>query len=254
MKQLLRKAFILVWRIWFYAWIFFTILFALPILVLTIYHDKTYPYFFKIARAWGKTILFAMGFTYSVEEEETTNPEQNYMYIANHTSLIDVMLMLAIMKNPAVFVGKSELRKIPVFGYVFRKTSILVDRKSYSSRKDVYTSAQEKLNKGLSIAIYPEGIVPEESVIMAPFKNGAFRMAIEHQIPIVPMTFYDCKKHLSWTFFSGGPGHLRVKVHSFIPTTGKTLNDLNALKEASFEIIHTELQNDAAYMETTLAN
>ena len=242
--EFLKNIFRLFWRPWFYGWVFFTILFALPILVVVISFDRFYKTFFKIAIFWGKTILFVMGFKPVVETEEEILPDKNYLFIANHASLIDVMLMLAVMKNPAVFVGKKEVRKIPVFGYVARKTSILVNRGNAESRKEVYISAQEKLNQGLSIAIFPEGLVPEEQVTLAPFKNGAFRLAIEHQIPIVPMTFYDVKKRFSWKFFSGFPGKLRVKIHEFIQTEGLTLDDMEATKQKAFSIIHNELVND----------
>jgi len=242
--EFLKNIFRLFWRPWFYGWVFFTILFALPILIVVISFDRFYKTFFKIANAWGKTILFVMGFTPVVKTEQELIPGKSYMLIANHASLVDVMLMLAVVKNPAVFVGKKELTKLPVFGYVFKKSSIYVDRSSEKSRKEVYTRAQEKLNQGLSIAIFPEGLVPEESVTLAPFKNGAFRLAIEHQIPIVPMTFYDVKKRFSWTFFSGWPGKLRVKIHPFIETKGLTLDNLEVTKEKAFNIIHDELTND----------
>jgi 1-acyl-sn-glycerol-3-phosphate acyltransferase len=242
--EFLKNIFRLFWRPWFYGWVFFTILFALPILIIVISFDRFYKTFFKIAIFWGKTILFVMGFKPVVETEQEIIPGKSYMFIANHASLIDVMLMLAVMKNPAVFVGKKEVKKIPVFGYVARKTSILVDRDNAESRKEVYISAQEKLSQGLSIAIFPEGLVPEESVTLAPFKNGAFRLAIEHQIPIVPMTFYDVKKRFSWTFFSGWPGKLRVKIHPFISTEALTIDDMEATKEKAYALIYDELIND----------
>ena len=242
--KLLKNIFRFCWRIWFYAWVFFTILFALPILIFVISFDSLYKTFFKIAIAWGKTILFVMGFKTVVESEEEILPDKSYLFIANHASLIDVMLMLSVMKNPAVFVGKKEVRKLPVFGYVARKTSILVDRDDPESRKEVYISAQEKLNQGLSIVIFPEGLVPEENVTLAPFKNGAFRLAIEHQIPIIPMTFYDVKKRFSWRFFGGWPGELRVKIHKFIQTKGLTMDDMETTKQQAFDTIYKELIND----------
>jgi len=242
--EFFKNIFRLFWRPWFYGWVFFSILFALPILVIVISFDRFYKTFFKIANFWGKTILFIMGFKPKIESDQEIIPDKSYMFIANHASLIDVMLMLAVVKNPAVFVGKKEVRKIPVFGYVARKTSILVDRGNAESRKEVYVSAQEKLNQGLSIAIFPEGLVPSEDIILSEFKNGAFRLAIEHQIPIVPMTFYDVKKRFSWTFFSGWPGKLRVKIHPFIQTVGLTLDDVEATKEKAYNIIHNELVND----------
>lgn len=242
--ELLKNIFRIFWRPWFYGWVFFTILFALPVLFIVISFDRFYKTFFKIAIVWGKTILFIMGFKPVVTAEEEIHPDKSYLFIANHASLIDVMLMLSVMKNPAVFVGKREVRKIPVFGFVARKTSILVDRSNAESRKEVYISAQEKLNKGLSIAIFPEGLVPHEDVILSEFKNGAFRLAIEHQIPIVPMTFYDVKKRFSWTFFSGWPGKLRVKIHNFIQTEGLTLEDMEVTKQKAYNIIYDELVND----------
>jgi len=242
--EFFKNIFRLFWRPWFYGWVFFSILFALPLLVIVISFDRFYKTFFKIANFWGKTILFIMGFKPKVELEQEIIPDKSYMFIANHASLIDVMLMLAVVKNPAVFVGKREVRKIPVFGYVARKTSILVDRGNAESRKEVYVSAQEKLNQGLSIAIFPEGLVPPEDIILSDFKNGAFRLAIEHQIPIVPMTFYDVKKRFSWTFFSGWPGKLRVKIHPFIQTDGLTLDDMEVTKQKAYKIIHDELVKD----------
>ena len=239
-----KNIFRLFWRPWFYGWVLFSIIAILPILVIVISYDKFYKTFFKIARAWGKTILFVMGFKPIIESEQEIDLNKSYMFIANHASLIDVMLMLAVTKNPAVFVGKKELEKVPVFGYVFRKSSILVDRSNSESRKEVYMSAQHKLNQGLSIIIFPEGLVPEEGIILSDFKNGAFRLAIEHQIPIVPMTFYDVKKRFSWTFFSGWPGILRVKIHKFIQTKGLTLDDVEITKQKAYDVIYNELVND----------
>lgn len=242
--NLLKNIFRIFWRAWFYGWVFFSILAALPLLIILISNDKFYKTFFKVAILWGKTILFVMGFKPVVTSEEEIIPDKSYMYIANHTSLVDVMLMLAVMKNPAVFVGKKELIKLPVFGYVFRKTSIYVDRSSEKSRREVYVRAQEKLNRGLSIVIFPEGLVPHEDVILSEFKNGAFRLAIEHQIPIIPMTFHDGKKRFSWTFFSGWPGNMRVKIHKFLQTDGLTLEDMENLKQQAYNIIYNELVND----------
>jgi len=239
-----KNIFRLFWRPWFYGWVLFSILAVLPILVIIISYDRFYKTFFKIARVWGKTILFVMGFKPVIETEQEIDPNKSYMFIANHASLIDVMLMLSVIKNPGVFVGKKEILKIPVFGYVFRKTSIWVDRGSLKSRKEVYARAQHKLNQGLSIIIFPEGLVPHEDVILSEFKNGAFRLAIEHQIPIVPMTFYDVKKRFSWTFFSGWPGKLRVKIHNFIDTKGLTLVDMETTKQKAFDIIYNELVDD----------
>jgi 1-acyl-sn-glycerol-3-phosphate acyltransferase len=159
--------------------------------------------------------------------------------------MIDIFVMLAITKNPFVFVGKIELTKIPIFGFFYKRTCIIVDRGSSKSRNAVFDEARIRLDGGLDICIFPEGLVPDdESVVLSDFKNGAFRLAIEYQIPIVPITMYDCKKLFSYTFFSGSPGKLRVKVHSVINTEGLTIKEGNSLKKQTFNVIYNELVND----------
>jgi len=191
-------------------------------LVISILREKWYPYFFVMARIWAKVILYGSGFYYRVEQEQEIVAHKSYMFVANHTSMADIMLMLAVVKNPFVFVGKKELSKIPLFGFFYKRTCILVDRNNARSRMEVFNQAQKRLNQGLSICIFPEGGVPsDESIVLDTFKDGAFRLAIEHQIPIVPLTFPDNKKRFSYTFFSGSPGIMRVKIHSFVATTGK---------------------------------
>jgi 1-acyl-sn-glycerol-3-phosphate acyltransferase len=139
-------------------------------------------------------------------------------------------------------VGKKELSKIPLFGFFYKRTCILVDRKSSKSKHGVFERAQKRINQGLSICIFPEGGVPDdESILLDSFKDGAFRLAIEHQLPIVPIAFADNKKRFSYTFFSGSPGLLRVKMLPFIETEGKSMLDKNDLKDQSWKIIHKQL-------------
>jgi 1-acyl-sn-glycerol-3-phosphate acyltransferase len=230
------------WRIWFYILMGVPIIILSPVLIITILSEKTYPQFFVIARLWAKIILYGMGFYYKIDREQQMEKGKSYMLVANHTSMTDIMLMLVISKNPFVFVGKKELAKIPVFGFFYKRTSILVDRGSSKSRFEVFKRAQHRLNQGLSICIFPEGGVPEdETILLDEFKDGAFRLAIEHQIPIVPMTFADNKKRFSFRFFSGSPGIMRAKVHQFIPTEGLTLEDKASLKERVRQVILSQL-------------
>jgi 1-acyl-sn-glycerol-3-phosphate acyltransferase len=212
-----------------------------PFLVASILKEKWYPYFFMMARIWARFILFGMGFRYTIEQDQAILQNKSYMFTANHTSMADIMLMLAVVKNPFVFVGKHELKNIPLFGFFYKRTCILVDRNNPTSRRAVFESAQKRLNQGLSICIFPEGGVPDESVILDDFKDGAFRLAIDHQIPVVPMTFGDNKERLSYTFFSGSPGLMRVKIHSFIDTIGKTDGDRKAIKEQTRNTILNQL-------------
>lgn len=243
--KILKIIFWTLWRIWFYIMMGIPIIIMLPFLIVSILKEKWYPYFFIMARIWAKCILYGSGFYCKVEREQQLESGSSYMFVANHTSMADIMLMLAVVKHPFVFVGKKELSKIPLFGFFYKRTCILVDRGSQRSRMEVFNRAERRLKQGLSICIFPEGGVPvDETILLDSFKDGAFRLAIEHQIPIVPMTFADNKERFSYTFFSGSPGLMRVKVHSFVPTIGKTIEnkkDIKEVKEKVWGVIHHQL-------------
>lgn len=241
----IKIIFWIIWRVWFYVMMGIPIVIMFPALVVSILKEEWYRYFFVMARIWAKFILVTSGFYWKIKSEQIIETRKSYMFVANHTSMTDIMLMLAVIKNPFVFVGKKELARIPLFGFFYKRTCILVDRSSTRSRMEVFNRAQKRLNQGLSICIFPEGGVPaDESIILDDFKDGAFRLAIEHQVPIVPLTFLDNKKRFSYTFFSGSPGIMRVFIHALISTDGKTIEskkDIKEVKEQVFEVIYNRL-------------
>ena len=241
--RFLKICFWIVWRIWFYLMMALPILVMFPFLVVSTLRESWYPYFFVMARIWAKCILYTCGFYYTIEREQEIDPQKSYMFVANHSSMTDIMLMLAVVRNPFVFVGKKELAKIPLFGFFYKRTCILVDRTSSRSRMEVFQRAQSRLNQGLSICIFPEGGVPaDENVLLDEFKDGAFRLAIEHQIPILPLTFPDNKKRFSFTFLSGSPGKMRAKSHNEITTIGKTLDDKKTIRDTTRNVILAQLE------------
>lgn len=240
--RILKIIFWSIWRVWFYVLMAIPILVMLPFLILSISTEKGYPYFFKMARIWAKFILFGMGFTYKISKDQEIESDKSYVFIANHTSMVDIMLMLVSVNKPFVFVGKKELVNIPLFGFFYKRTCILVDRECSRSRGRVFERAQKRIDQGLSICIFPEGKVPaDESIVLDEFKNGAFRLAIDHQLTIVPIAFLDNKERYSYTIFSGKPGLLRVKILSFISTDDKNKIDLNEMRDNSWSLIHKEL-------------
>lgn len=242
MVQLFRNIGHVLYRIWFYVLVALPIFLFFPFLLLSTLSEKTYPQFFWLARnLWAKPILYGMGCIPKIEREQHMEKRKSYMLVSNHTSMLDIMLMLVVSKNPFVFVGKKELVKIPVFGFFYKRVCIMVDRDSIRSRTGVYLRAQRRLDQGLSICIFPEGGVPDEKVILDAFKDGAFKMAIAHKIPVVPITFYDNKKRFSFTFFSGGPGRVRAKVHPFFETGILAEEDKSTLREEVREVILNEL-------------
>lgn len=239
--KVFKYIFCTLYRVWFYILVAIPILIMLPLLFVSLLKESWYPFFFKLTRIWAKFILFFMGFKVKVEKLQTPELHKSYMFIANHTSMADIMLMLAVVKNPFVFVGKKELAKIPLFGFFYKRSSILVDRDDPKSRTAVFMEAQRRLKQGLSVCIFPEGLVPEEHITLNAFKNGAFKLAINHQIPVVPLVFLDNKKRFSYTFFSGGPGVMRVKILKFLPTAHLSLTQALQLNDASRSLILSEL-------------
>ena len=242
--KILKNIAILIYRIWYYILMIISILLLFPFLFISILREEWYPVFFKLARFWAYIILFGMGFIPIIKKGVQFKKGESYMIVANHTSMIDIMLMLFITKDPVVFVGKKELSKIPLFGFIYKRTCILVDRNNSKSRRAVFNSAQQKINLGYSICIFPEGGVPsDESIVLDDFKDGAFRLAIEHKIPIAPVTFHDNKKLFSYTFFSGGPGKMRVMLHPLISTSNFSIEMKKELNKKTRAIILEELEN-----------
>jgi 1-acyl-sn-glycerol-3-phosphate acyltransferase len=236
---------------WFYILITATIILMIPFLLILTSKDSYYPVFWKMIRVWAKLLIFGMGFRLDVKIDEVLDRDKSYMFCPNHTSMMDPFVLIALSKNPIVFVGKQEFVKIPIFGFFYKRVVIMVDRSNPESRKKVYEMAKKKLQNGTSMAIFPEGLVPTENITLAPFKNGAFSLAIEFEIPIVPQIYYDCKRLFSWDFFKGGPGVFRIHQYKFIETIGLSKKDIPALKQQVFQLIETYLLSDSKYMTDT---
>lgn len=249
--KFLKIPFLLIWRVWFYILIFITIIIMVPFLLVLTSKEEYYPTFWKMVRLWAKVLIYGMGFRLKIQADEVLDRKKSYMFCPNHASLMDPFVLIALSKNPIVFVGKQEFVKIPIFGFFYKRVVIMVDRTSPKSRKRVYEMAKKRLQNGVSMAIFPEGLVPTENVILAPFKNGAFSLAIEYEIPIVPQVYLDGKRLFSWDFFKGGPGVFRIRQHKFIQTKDLEQSDMQKLKEKTFNIIYNDLVNDKKYMKDT---
>ncbi len=242
--NILKAGLIALWRIWFYILMGLPIIIMLPFLLVFSSSEKFYPQYFYCTRIWAKSILYGMGFVPKKVSDANLTKGDSYMFVANHTSIIDIMMMLAVIDHPFIFVGKKELTKIPLFGFFYKRTCIVVDRGDQKSKLRVFKEAQRRLGQGNSICIFPEGGVPDDKTReLVAFKDGAFRLAIDHQIPIVPITFLDNKRRFSYTFFSGSPGVMRAKVHHLIPTRNKGQEHKRELKNEVYQVILKELRN-----------
>ncbi len=192
-------------------------------------------------RIWGKIFFFMIGQPVKVSYEVELDPKRAYVFCANHFSYIDIAMMGVVVKNYFAFMGKSSVKKVPLFGYMFTKLHIQVDRAAKDSRIKALTRSIKALKAGRSIMIFPEGGIHSTNFpeMVQPFKDGAFSMAIENQVPIVPISLLDNYKMMPDVLIKWHK--LRVIVHKPIETTGMTKADMDALKKQVYDVIQPTL-------------
>lgn len=196
----------------------------------------------KIARTFFSLIFIPMKIRY----EEGVDLKNQYVIIANHFSYIDIPA-LAALNIPFKFIGKMQVNNIPVLGYIFKNLHIMVDRDSKESRKQTYIDCFRSLDQGYSIGIFPEGGIKTEKVPkMAPFKNGAFAMALEKQVPILPVSLLGAYKIMKGSFYINW-SPCEIVCHKPIYTDGFTTKDVDSFREKCYKILQSEL--DKAYNE-----
>jgi len=231
------------YHIWYYALMLISIVGLFVPLFRSSRKVESFPRFYRFARLWAAWILNGMGLVRKVTYAIRIPWDRPYIVVANHSSEIDIMMCYRIVKSPTVFIGKAELAKIPLFGFFFRRSSIPVDRRSLSSKKQVMEKAARRLERGSGLCIYPEGGIPKDpTVVLAPFKNGAFKLAIESSTPILPITFANNRLHFPDFLQGGGPGLLKAHVHEPIDVTGMTLADMDALSDRVYAVLLEQLK------------
>lgn len=237
--------FIIVYRIYF-AVVFFLVLFFLyPIFWILLLRKENYTRVFKLKVFTSRIILF---FDFIGLKRMNPLPELYdgpYVIVANHSSYLDIILMYRILpKTKFLFIGKSELLRWPIINIFFKKVDIAVNRDRRSSGMQSILRAKEELKNGWSIVIFPEGGIPVNTPILHPFKNGAFKLAIDSEVPILPISIIN-----NWQLFNvdpiltglARPGMARVIVHKPVPTVGMDKKDLIPLRQQVFETINAPL-------------
>ena len=193
---------------------------------------------------WVVRISVALWFfKVDIKRREYLKKDKNYVFVANHTSYLDIPLFFIINNAFGKFVGKSSLQKIPLFGYMYKKLYILVNRRDTESRNQVFIQSKKALEENRNIIIFPEGTFPNKKLPnMIDFKDGAFKIAIETQTPIVPVSILN-----NWKILSEEKP-LRIKKHIFaaivhkpIDTKGLSLDDLKELKSKVYNIIDNDI-------------
>ena len=143
------------WNAWFYTLSTVAITLCFPLLLVCLLREKWYRGIYFLARYfWSPFILFGMGFIPLIRHKSKIDYNKQYVFVANHLSMIDIMMIFMTIKKPAVFIGKSELDRLPLFATIYKRAAILVDRDSASSRKSVYYQAKHKIEIGFNIMLF----------------------------------------------------------------------------------------------------
>lgn len=236
-----------IYSIWCSGWFVLLFLFLFPFFFLFLQKEKWKPRAHYLNRLWAKLYFPLCLLPVKVVYEQALDKKKPYVFCANHTSYLDIALMGLVLPNFFAFIGKNSLRKIPLFGYMFTHLHIQVDRSSALKSHQAYRKALEELAKGRSLMVFPEGgILTKQPPEMAPFKDGPFRMAIEQQVPVVPITFpYNWKVLPDNGRLLFSRHRLKAIIHAPIPTTGLTQQDVKALKSQTYQVIENELKKYA---------
>ncbi len=188
---------------------------------------------YKICRFWADAFFFFIGVRHHSIYEEKHETYKEYIFVSNHISYLDIpMMMKAIRCQNIRILGKAEMTKIPVFGYIYKKGAVLVNRESAKKRSESVKHLIFFLNKKISVFICPEGTFNMTHKPLKSFYDGAFRIAIETQKPIRPILFLDTYDRLNYNnIFSLNPGKCRAVYLRETSTEGLVINDLGLLKE-----------------------
>lgn len=241
-----------IWCGWFFLSGFISFLPLYPVFLILLSREKWFPYAFRLKKIWAHWIIFTTGIFYKITFEEKPDCNKAYVICPNHSSYLDIVLTNISFPCYFHFMGKAELLDVPLFNIFFKRMNIAVNRKSITSSHKAYQRAVSDISKNIGITIFPEATIPECAPHLGPFKNGAFKLAVESQAPIVPITFLD-----NWRLFPDKkdqrfvvrPGLARIIVHKAIPTKGMTDADITALRDKVLSIIEDTLRKNNVFVK-----
>lgn len=243
MRHLLRYLGQRLYTTWATFWFVLPFIVTYPFQWLLTRKPQWYRHVHTINRGWSKLSIMMWGVPVEIVRAPGAIP-QPCVYVANHGSYTDILLLFKTIPGYLNMMGKASLARTPVWGPIFGKVYITVDRASAVSRGRAMVAARRSLATGRSIAIFPEGkISPTAGRKLLPFHDGAFQLAIEAGVPLVPVAM-----PLNHMFMPDVAGTLRVRYHRLkivfhepIPTAGLTLADLPALKQRVYDMLTADL-------------
>lgn len=206
------------------------------------------------ANLWVSTTLMLSWFglfhllvfiPYSVRNRQRVAGARPCVFVGNHTSFLDVTTVKQALGYGFLPLGKAEQARMPFIGWIYKPNVILIDRSSEASRKASMDRMRDFLTKGFSILIFPEGTMNRTPYLLKSFYDGAFRLAIEAQVPIVPFVTTNVRKLMVRGSLRMRPGSCQTIFADPIPTNGLSLADVATLKRKTFDVMWALLEQHA---------
>jgi 1-acyl-sn-glycerol-3-phosphate acyltransferase len=198
---------------------------------------------YRLCRYWARAWFFLVGIRHRNFYEHPHDKNKQYIFIANHISYLDAPVIVRSLNQRVRALGKAEMSKVPLFGFIYRNAVVTVDRSSAAHRANSVRILKSVIKKGISIFIFPEGTFNETDQPLKGLYDGAFRIAIETQTPIKPLLFLDTWHRMHFgSVFSLNPGRCRTVFLNEIPVTGLTGKDVEALKHQVAQVMEQKLR------------
>jgi 1-acyl-sn-glycerol-3-phosphate acyltransferase len=199
-------------------------------------------FIYRMCSFWGDAWFLLIGIRHKNLYESPHDRSKQYIFIANHISYLDAPVIVKTLRQPVRVLGKVEMAKVPVFGFIYRNAIVTVDRSNAEKRAKSVRILKSVIKKGISIFIFPEGTFNETHQPVKEFFDGAFRIAIETQTPIKPVLFLDAYTRMDYhSLLSLNPGRSRSVFLEEIPVAGLSSADMPALKQKVYEIMEKKL-------------
>lgn len=230
--------------------------FVLLMLIIFLYHVMVVIFtrgnrvelMYRIYRPWARTWAFINGVRLEVKGEENIDRNKSYIFVLNHGSAADIIIAPAAMQNRYRPLGKKELTQIPFMGYMFKKAVVLVDRSDPESRRESMDRMREIIRQNISIMIAPEGTRNRSPLPLQPFRDGAFRLAIEFHLPVVPMVLLNTRKLYPNSSLLMERCELKCHFLKPVSTENLTEQDVDSLKDKVFKLIEDHVvQHDELF-------
>lgn len=192
--------------------------------------------FVRFARVWMGIFLPLSGCPLRVKGKEKFKKGETYIVVCNHNALMDVPVTSPGIPGGNKTIAKIEMAKIPLFGLLYRTGSVLVDRKSETSRRESFTKMKDALEMGLHMCIYPEGTRNKTAEPLKSFHDGAFRLSLSTGKAIIPGIVFNSKKIMP----PGKPFFIlphRLKLHFLDPIAPQPQDTVETLKERVFRVM-----------------